>query len=158
MSRDKRGNRTQEVVGSSPISSTKENKMFNADEIRRRFRFVCMFVCISVHRLAAIETPAACLAAASAAPVAPRKIPKPHNCRRNPDADCLREVTSQRRRFGENELQDEWNGDQRKCRRNYHSGRTPAHAREIDEPEGRRQAPVKRRVPKGVGNRQREKV
>ena len=37
MSRDKRGNRTQEVVGSIPISSTKVNKRLTADENRLPF-------------------------------------------------------------------------------------------------------------------------
>ncbi len=45
MSRDKRLNRTQEVDGSSPFSSTKENKRLSADAVRQRFCFVCKFVC-----------------------------------------------------------------------------------------------------------------
>jgi len=37
MSRDNKLNRTQEVDGSSPFSSTKENKRLSADVDRRRF-------------------------------------------------------------------------------------------------------------------------
>src|SRR5215472_1626100 len=56
---------------------------------------------------------------------------------------------------GKDRVQDEGNGDQRKRDRNYQGDCAPWQAREVEEPEDRRQAPVKRRVPMGSASRQR---
>jgi len=55
-------------------------------------------------------------------------------------------------------VQDEGNGDQRKRDRNRQGDFAPSQAREIEKPEDDRQAPVKRRIPQGVGNRQRDEM
>src|SRR6516165_7352609 len=84
------------------------------------------------------------------------EVANPNQCRRNPDAYCLCEDPPRPRRIGE--MQGERNGDQRKKDRSHQGGRAPARLREIEKPEERRHAPVKRRLPEGVANRQRDEM
>src|SRR5262249_7417853 len=76
------------------------------------------------------------------------EIPDPDECRRNPEAYCLCEDTPQLRRFGE--VQGDGNRDQCERDRTNQGSRAPGQASEIEEPEERRHAPVKRHLPKGV--------
>jgi len=81
------------------------------------------------------------------------EIPYPGDCRPNPeDREPYHWLA------GEDRVQDEGNGDQRKGDRNRQGDCASSQAREIEKPEDHRQAPVKRRVPKGVANRQRDEM
>src|SRR5205823_14025552 len=81
------------------------------------------------------------------------EMPYPGDCRPNPE-DC----EPYHWLADEDRVQDEGNGDQRKTDRNHQGDCAPSQAREIEKPENHRQAPVKRRVPKGVANRQRDEM
>jgi hypothetical protein len=81
------------------------------------------------------------------------EMPYPGDCRPNPEDRELYHWLA-----GEDRVQDEGNGDQRKRDRDRPGDCAPSQAREIEKPEDDRQAPVKRRVPKGVANRQRDEM
>src|SRR6516225_9224323 len=86
------------------------------------------------------------------------EVAYPDECRRNPDAypSCEDPRGRRPRRIGE--MQRERNGDQRKRDRSHQGRHAPAQAREIEEPEERPHAPVKRRLPEEVANHQRNEM
>ena len=79
------------------------------------------------------------------------EIPVPDECRNNPpDCEHCHGPT------GGDEVPDEGNGDQRIRDRTHQCELAPGQAREIHEPEDRREAPVKRRVPRTVAKPKRD--
>src|SRR5215471_7055697 len=84
------------------------------------------------------------------------EVANPDQCRRNPDAYCLCDDSPRPRRT--DEMQSERKGDQRKKDRSHQGGRAPAQVREIEGPEERCHAPVKRRLPEEVANRQSDEM
>src|SRR6266436_2941760 len=84
------------------------------------------------------------------------EITYPQERRRNPDAYCLCEDPPRPRRISK--MQGERDGDQRKKDRSHQGGLAAARLREIEEPEERRHAPVKHRLPEAVANHQRDEM
>src|SRR5215469_4528938 len=82
------------------------------------------------------------------------EVANPDQCRRNPDAYCLCEDPPRPRRIGE--MQGKRNGDQRQKDSSRQGSRATARLREIQAPEERRHAPVKRRLPEEVANHERD--
>src|SRR5215472_6036818 len=83
-------------------------------------------------------------------------VANPNQCRPNPNANCLRDDPTRPLRI--REMQGERNGDQRKRDRSHQSGRSPARLGEIEEPEERRHAPVKPRLPEGIASHQKDEM